>query len=214
MSNELDALTESAKAGQEIAKLGSKVVDAATNAAPFFNRVFGRPLEDATGMLVADPLRAARILTQDWLARRVNEKLRLRNLKDADINAVPPSIAVPLLEAAQDENRDELKEVWASLLANAMDPNRSSTVRLEFIQTVRQLNPLDARVLTELHASPTMAPNSRDFLAQALKTDRDEIVVVAIHLEKLGCIDMSKTDRATYGLLSYGKLLLRACQGP
>ena len=59
MSDELDVIKELAKAAQEIAKLGAKVVDAAQNAAPFLNRVFGGPIEDATGLLVADPLRAA-----------------------------------------------------------------------------------------------------------------------------------------------------------
>jgi hypothetical protein len=49
MSDELEAIEETAKAAQEIAKFGSKVVDAAQNAAPFINRVFGRPIEDATG---------------------------------------------------------------------------------------------------------------------------------------------------------------------
>jgi hypothetical protein len=170
----LEAITESAKAAQEITKLGGKVVDAAQNAAPFINRVLGRPLEDAAGLVVTDPLRAARILAQDWLARRVTNKLHERNLKDEQLKTVPPNIAVPLLEAAQDETRDELREVWARLLANAMDPARSSRVRLEFIETLKQFNPLDALVLNELAATPNMSPNSRDFLVGRLSVDGDE----------------------------------------
>lgn len=214
MSNELEAITESAKAAQEIAKFGGKVIDAAQSAAPFVNRVLGRPIEDATGLLVADPLRAARILTQDWYARRVTEKLRERNLRDEQLKAVPPNIAIPLLEAAQDETRDELREVWARLLANLMDPDRSQRVRLEFIETLKQFNPLDALVLNELSAVAKMSPNSREFLVSRLGVSRDEIVVSSQHLVKLGCIEVSTTDRGDYGVLSYGKLLLRACEGP
>jgi hypothetical protein len=212
MPNETDPITESAKAAQEVAKLGTKFVDAASAAAPFINRVLGRPIEDAAGLLIADPLRAARILAQDWYARRVSQKLRERNLKDEELKAVPPNIAVALLEAAQDESRDELKEIWASLLANAMDPNRTSRVRLEFIGTLKQLNPLDALVLRELAATPNMSPNSREFLSGRLNVNRDEIVVSSQHLVKLGCIEVSTTDKGNYGVLSYGKLLLRACE--
>jgi Abortive infection alpha len=214
MPDELEAIKESAKAAQEIAKLGGKVIDAAQNAAPFINRVLGGPIEDAAGLLIADPLRAARILTQDWYARRVTEKLRERNLRDEQLKAVPANIAVPLLEAAQDETRDELREVWARLLANAMDPNRSSRVRLEFIETLRQINPLDALVLNELATTPNMSPNSRDYLVGRLGAKGDEIVVSLQHLAKLGCLETSTTDRANYGVLPYGKLLLRACEGP
>lgn len=214
MSDELEAITESAKAAQEIAKLGGKVVDAAQNAAPFLNRVFGRTLEDATGLLVADPLRAVRILTQDWYARRVTQILRERNLRDEQLKAVPPNIAIPLLEAAQDETRDELREVWARLLANAMDPNRSSRVRLEFIETLKQFNPLDALVLKELVANASMSPNSREFLVARFSLSRDEVVVSSQHLVKLGCVEISTTDSGIYGVLPYGKLLLNACEGP
>jgi hypothetical protein len=214
MSDELEVIAESAKAAQEIAKLGGKVVDAAQNAAPFINRVLGGPIEDATGLLIADPLRAVRILTQDWLARQVTKKLRARNLRDEQLKAVPPNIAIPLLEAAQDETRDELREVWARLLANAMDPNRSSRVRLEFIETLRQFNPLDAILLNELVAVPSMSPNSRDFLVARLGVSRDEIIVSSQHLIKLGCIDVSITDKGNYGVLPYGKILLHACEGP
>ena len=111
MSDDVEAIKESAKAVQEVAKFGSKVVDAANNAAPFVNRVLGKPLEDATGLFLGDPLRAARILAQDWIARRVNEKLRERNIRDEELKAVPPNIAIPLLEAAQDETRDALEHV-------------------------------------------------------------------------------------------------------
>lgn len=211
MSDELETITESAKAVQEVAKLGAKVIDAAQTAAPFINRVLGSPLEDATGLLISDPLRAARILAQDWYRRRVTEILRARDIRDEELKAVPPSIAVPLLEAAQDEARDELREFWARLLANAMDPGRSSRVRLEFIETLKQLTPQDALMLNEVATSPALRVD-RGFLTTGLRATHEEIDVSAQHLQKLGCLDL-KTDK-DLGLTSYGKLFLRACEGP
>jgi hypothetical protein len=42
------------------------------------------------------------------------------------VKAMPPSISLmlPLVIAAADEDRDELKEIWARLLAAAADPSR------------------------------------------------------------------------------------------
>jgi len=46
-----------------------------------------------------------------------------------------PSISVlmPLLIAAADEERDELQEIWARLLAAAADPSRAGSFRNQFI---------------------------------------------------------------------------------
>ncbi|MCO6763715.1 DUF4393 domain-containing protein, partial [Streptomyces sp. EL5] len=73
----------------------------------------------------------------------------------------PPRIALDILEAAQDETRDELKELWARLLANAMDATPQKNVRIEFITVLKQLNPLDALILQRLAAVGNFtSPNS------------------------------------------------------
>jgi hypothetical protein len=88
---------------------------------------------------------AARERRLDELARKTQHILRNRDV--AEQQEVPEDIAIPLLEATQGESREELQELWARLLANAMDPNRSHDVRPEFIGTLRQLQPIDARIL-------------------------------------------------------------------
>jgi len=52
---------------------------------------------------------------------------------------VSPSIAIPLFAAAQDESRDELRELFARLLAAAMDPKRKDLTRGSFTAIVKQL---------------------------------------------------------------------------
>jgi hypothetical protein len=64
---------------------------------------------------------------------------------------ISPSIAVPLIEAAADESREELAELWAKLLAAAADPARKGRVRLEFATTLKQMDPLDAKVLETIY---------------------------------------------------------------
>jgi hypothetical protein len=62
---------------------------------------------------------------------------------------IEPSFTVlmPLLEAAIDENRIELKNIWRRLLANAYDPARSTRVRVSFIEIAKRLDPYDAVIL-------------------------------------------------------------------
>lgn len=54
------------------------------------------------------------------------------------------------LIGAQEESREELAELWARLLANAMDPNMNS-VRQSFIDAVKRMDPLDAVVLRYIY---------------------------------------------------------------
>ena len=60
------------------------------------------------------------------------------------------SVALPILQGAADEDRDELVDLWARLLANAMDPNLNS-VRQSIIDAVKKMDPVDAVVLQHVH---------------------------------------------------------------
>jgi hypothetical protein len=52
----------------------------------------------------------------------VSEKLRRRKAKTEPVSL---SVAIPLMRGAYDESRPGLGEMWADLIANAMDPERS-----------------------------------------------------------------------------------------
>jgi hypothetical protein len=62
-------------------------------------------------------------------------------------------ICSPILEAAADEENDELQDLWSRLLAAAMDPNRRDAMRQSFIATVKRMDPIDALVLKAIHAN-------------------------------------------------------------
>jgi hypothetical protein len=57
------------------------------------------------------------------------------------------SIAIPLIDAALNEDREGLKQLWAKLLAVAMDSRRATLVRPSLIELLKNLDPLDARIL-------------------------------------------------------------------
>jgi hypothetical protein len=128
------------------------------------------------------------------------------------IEAPPLSISVPLLQAAQDEAREELIELWASLLAAACDPEKRKHYRREFVDVVKKLEPLDAVVLSELDESGGMSPNRVTFLAGKLGASHSQVELSIRNLLNLELIwqQTPNTTPQSYPItVTFGKELLR-----
>ncbi|MEH2491608.1 Abi-alpha family protein [Bradyrhizobium sp. AZCC 2230] len=97
-------------------------------------RAIGPAVGDIYGLLIGDRISAARKRRMEEIAHRAQKNLDDRDVKEK--TELPESLAIPLLEAAQGESREELQALWARLLANAMDPSRAEDVRPEFVETV------------------------------------------------------------------------------
>jgi hypothetical protein len=193
------------KAVEESAKAAQKVADLASEAGAFFGRVVGDVPQDFVGVVVGDWLREVRLRNIDKFRRRTEEILEAR--KVAEPAAVSPSIALPLFEAAQDESRDELRELFARLLATAMDPKRKDLTRGSFTAIVKQLDPLDTAVLKALreHVGGSMTRND---LMHQFHVSSEEIEVSWQNLHQLGMAGGGVT--ANYFLTALGRLFMAA----
>jgi Abortive infection alpha len=146
----------------------------------------------------------------------IEEKAReIIAARGAIAEEVSPSIADPLIEAAADEERAEPKDLWAKLLAAAMDPSRKNLVRLSFITTLKQMDPLDARVLEALYgiypAGFGQGMNGRDQLSQQLSVTHDEVLVSFGNLESLNCVGFSlERPKISPIITPSGRLLIEA----
>lgn len=81
-----------------------------------------------------------------WLHSTLEEKLATTD-KD-NIVSPNPSIAVPAIEALRYTASDEiLRELFANLIAAAMDKKQCSGVHPAFVEIIKQLSPLDAQNL-------------------------------------------------------------------
>jgi len=115
-----------------------------------------------------------------------------------------------LLRGAYDESRDQLRELWAALIAAAMDPDRTGRVRLSFIDALRQFDPLDALVLkcrNDVSGSPT--PNSLECVQIRLGAPLEEIMISVANLGRLNCAEYPSAIQF-FGITPFGRGLLRA----
>jgi hypothetical protein len=203
---------EQAKAIQKLSEFGTTLVEGAGQLARFAGKVLGTIPEDIAGIIFGEPLRYVRAVIAAKLEKRVDE---LHHARHAAVQGVSPSLAIPLMRAACDEGRPELQDLWARLIAAAMDPMRSGRVRQSFIETLRRFDPLDARILEKLsgisgHSSPSVA----DFLASQLNTSPEEVMLSAMNLVDLKCLGWSPPQAITppnFHISPYGRALIRAC---
>ncbi|MCX5769203.1 MAG: Abi-alpha family protein [Candidatus Hydrogenedentes bacterium] len=139
---------EIAKAIQESARLGEKGLDIADKAASFFAQVLKDPINEISGM-ITDKLRFVRWKRMVQMAEEVNKILREKKITDT--RAVPPKIALPIFEEASLEDDPNLQNLWNHLLANAMNPNFNDELRYGFIEMIKGITGIEAKLLHEFY---------------------------------------------------------------
>ena len=79
-------------------------------------------------------------------------KERIKDIPEENLQIPPIRIAGPVLEAlryAYDE--EELREMYEEMLAKAMDNRKAHQVHCAYVDAVKQMEPLDARVLRRIY---------------------------------------------------------------
>jgi hypothetical protein len=203
---------DSAHAIEETAKATSKAIDAAVQAGKYVGEVLGDLPHDLVGIM-GDWVKHRR--ARRW-AELSAETLKILHARGVDNREdVSPSVAIPLIAAAINEDRNVLKQLWAKLLAAAMDPARSKLVRSSMIETVKQMDPLDALVLEEVNKNTggNWHPSGRDVVKAALNVSQDEVLVSFEHLTKLECLSFPTAGpHINPYTTSLGRLLIQAIQ--
>src|SRR5215469_1605053 len=114
--------SDTAHAIEETAKTAGKAIDLAAGTGKYLSQVLGRTPANLVGLL-DDWLYHKRIRRLAKLNAETREHLKRWGAKEPFEDPVP-ALAVPLIAAAVDEDREELKDLWARLLASAMHPGR------------------------------------------------------------------------------------------
>jgi hypothetical protein len=170
----------------EQAKAIQDAIKALRGVGGFLKQILGTVPEDLVGYFGGDLLKVRRAENAARIIEKAREKLQARN---ATPKRPSISIILPLLIAAADEDRDELQEIWARLLA--ADPARAASFRIQFIEAAKKMDPLDAAALQQVQNPDNhgmVTGNIRNQIAGALKASRDEVDISIDNLANLGLL--------------------------
>jgi len=185
---------EIAKAIQESAKLGEKGLEIADKAGSFFAKVFKEPIDEISG-IITERLRFIRRRHLVQMADEVNKILDEKKVKDT--RAVPPKIALPILEESSLEDDPNLQYLWNHLLANAMNPNFNDEIRYGFTEMIKNITGIEVLILSEfykiLEKQNRLAPLSeihnyslkKEQLIDGLRMSPDQYAVSANNLMRM-----------------------------
>jgi hypothetical protein len=189
-----DPITAKARAVEETAKATGKALDIVHDTGGYLAKVVSNVPGDLVGVLGGAWLHEVHIRLRDRLRRRTEQILRDRDVQE--FIELSPNLAEALIAGAQEEGREELAELWARLLANAVDPKLNS-VRQSFIDAVKTMDPPDALVLLYLYENDIVstqvgqgsADNKTIFtenLGRELGVTGDFVIVSLENLNSLG----------------------------
>jgi hypothetical protein len=152
--------------------------------------------------------------------------LPFRHAARTDWNVKEPipaslTVALPILEGAADEDRDELADLWARHLANTLDPSLN-TVRHWFIDAVKKMDPPDAIVLVHMYEQGIAIVNIGQHplqnqttgvvnIAQSVGRKPDEIEVSLRHLAELRFFDSRPGNPGVWITDAVYRRFIQAC---
>jgi hypothetical protein len=210
---------EQAKLGQEVVKTAQTLIALFGDAGRAFSRSqLATIFSDLIGhKLGADKLHDER--QRNLLLMKARQEELQQDIDQARIGAPSPSVVLPLLEAAMDESREELQELWARLLANAMIDD-GSKVRRDYFTTLKAMEPLDVAVL-DMFDAPGV--DSKPVNVQRLQIlgilvergikgyNEDAILVSLDALKASRCLESWDVQHGV-ALAPYGRAFLAACR--
>lgn len=124
-----------------------------------------QPAVKETGQIIAKlpkAINAALIGVDCWVEEKKykldeTKKLLEHKLQNVDPDKiVPPEhyVAIPALQAiSYSMDSEELRDLYANLLANAMNIDTKNSVHPAFVELIKQLSPYDAHVLKEFNTN-------------------------------------------------------------
>jgi hypothetical protein len=190
----------------EQAKLGQEALKLLRGLGSFFEKALGSVPEDLIGFLGGDWLRVRRAENMAKMMSCAKERLEARRVKDTKPASL--TLALPILRGAADESREELRDLWARLLAAAMDPSREKDVRQGFAEAIKKMDPLDARLLVHLRSQKGALPNAeKNTVATEWGISMDELSVSLLNLVRIGM--MFEPNTVTTATTPFGREFLR-----
>lgn len=114
-------------------------------------RVFGPALTEF-GEMLADNVKLWRFKNLLRISKKVDRIVQERNVPEAAFKALPFGDSMRTIEAASQEDEDDVQELWAQLIVKAADTATPKINKLH-IEILRALTPADTALLALLYPS-------------------------------------------------------------
>ncbi len=188
---------------------------------PAAGDALGRMAPEISGTGLGDWLRTKRMENLDRLHRRWQREIAERSIDGEALRRIDQSHLTRIVESVANEGDDTLIDLWARILANALDPDETTGVGRTLIETFAGFEALDAQLLLHIgeRRIRQQRPARRQDLSESLTAPADRIAASLDHLVALRCLraptldESSSSDRDgdTLDLTVLGIELYRAC---
>lgn len=145
-----ETIISASEATKEVAIAAQGAIRVVEKSGGFMAKVLGDAPENLFGIM-SDKILLWRWERQLRLIDTVEEIIKQREI-EGKTRPVPPKFAFPVLEQASLESDNDLQNLWANLLANAMTPELDMP-KTSYIEILKQLDPIDIRVLNLIYKS-------------------------------------------------------------
>ncbi len=180
----------------------------------------GRPVAKPTGELVGlvpRAIKAALAPVEKWVLQREynvaeTKKLleeKLQNITPAFIESPEPHIAVPALQyISYCMDNEELRDMYANLLANSMNSVVKNGVHPGFVEIIKQLSPDEAKFLKYMKTHTTIPTIGLHYEHEDYKKGFVEIVKEFTNVPELaGCEQKYNGEQYIDNLVRLGLLV-------
>jgi len=129
------------------------IEEAAQTARHYLDQILLEPLSEL-GLLLKDKISFWRFKNQVNTILKARSFLEKKGIQPESIRSnILPETVIPLLEAASETSNDMLSDMFAGLLASALNPDTEETVHPAYAKVLAQLSPIDAVLLNKLYFS-------------------------------------------------------------
>lgn len=187
-------IEEASKATAEIAKFLTKALDSGDKFGGFISKMFGYPIEEVVGT-IGDKLKCVRVQRLIRMEDEISKLLEERGL--SNVRAIPPKFAIPMIENSSMEEDDELQDIWCKLIANGLDPNFDSEIRFAYIDMIRNITSLDAKILNlfyDIKAGKKSEGTLFRILTDEMNCRNQACNISMYNLMRLQCIERRDID--------------------
>lgn len=193
----------------------------------FVDAYMGGALVELRGML-GDVVRGWRFKNQVRIALAAKAFCERRGIENP--RQLSQAVAIPLIEEAGNVDDENLGDMFASLIANMLDPDWADEVHPSYAKVLAQLSPLDARILNHLFTEVSIRKPQLPILFLQDASNELGISEKAAHLSfqnltRLGLCDvlqmtglfsgsLRSPDKWNIQLTQYGQQFMTACTKP